>query len=557
MGTATVVLPPGKYYLQALYPGAIGSGCPVLINAYARYPVLVRVQDTNNISRLAGGLRIRRTEEVDGLDASRNQLTTYQYGTYTPNEKGQRVFQSSGVLVNRPVFKKTLHHSLGEIADGHGSAGAAIACGSLQFTSYSNVCFSAGAKGSSVGYRQVTVLRGARGQEGKKDYYFNCLVDRTLEYENPVPNVPTRSDDLNGYPLAEITYRWSTGEGYLPVNRVDYQYRSPADQYQYDLPAISRGSSWTVNSGTTNPLTATYFYYYPIPVRWVRLQQSSTTIYDPADVRKSFVTTTRYTYDTLNVGHRQVSLTRTQRSDGSTQVTTTTYPADYTGLSSGPLAAMRSDAVYQHSLPVETVTQVYGPGQTLAQAQVLSGLYTEYTQPTSTSRYLPRTINTLDVVQPTAGLAPSFTALTLPQPGRYRLREELRYDPVTANLQQVRLAHDTPLTYLWGYRNTLPVAEIKNATPTQVQAALTAAGITLGPTATATELQAASTQLRRRLPQAQVTSFTHRPLVGIASQTDPSGRAVTYEYDGLGRLVRTRDEQGRILSQQQYHYAGN
>lgn len=55
----------------------------------------------------------------------------------------------------------------------------------------------------------------------------------------------------------------------------------------------------------------------------------------------------------------------------------------------------------------------------------------------------------------------------------------------------------------------------------------------------------------------QLTSFTYRPLVGITSQTDPSGRTVHYEYDALGRLVRTRDEQGRILTQQQYHYAGH
>lgn len=55
---------------------------------------------------------------------------------------------------------------------------------------------------------------------------------------------------------------------------------------------------------------------------------------------------------------------------------------------------------------------------------------------------------------------------------------------------------------------------------------------------------------------AQVTSYTHDPLVGMTSQTGPDGRTIFYEYDGLGRLVRTRDEQGRILSQQQYHYAG-
>jgi YD repeat-containing protein len=55
---------------------------------------------------------------------------------------------------------------------------------------------------------------------------------------------------------------------------------------------------------------------------------------------------------------------------------------------------------------------------------------------------------------------------------------------------------------------------------------------------------------------AQMQSYTYEPLHGMTSQTDPTGRTTTYEYDGLGRLIRTRDEQNRILSQQQYHYAG-
>lgn len=54
---------------------------------------------------------------------------------------------------------------------------------------------------------------------------------------------------------------------------------------------------------------------------------------------------------------------------------------------------------------------------------------------------------------------------------------------------------------------------------------------------------------------AQMTTYTYEPLVGLTSATDPNGRATFYEYDALGRLLRVRDEQGRILSQQQYHYA--
>jgi YD repeat-containing protein len=53
---------------------------------------------------------------------------------------------------------------------------------------------------------------------------------------------------------------------------------------------------------------------------------------------------------------------------------------------------------------------------------------------------------------------------------------------------------------------------------------------------------------------AQMTTYTHVPLVGIGSQTDPTGRTLTYEYDGFGRLQRVRDEQGRILTQQEYKY---
>jgi len=54
---------------------------------------------------------------------------------------------------------------------------------------------------------------------------------------------------------------------------------------------------------------------------------------------------------------------------------------------------------------------------------------------------------------------------------------------------------------------------------------------------------------------AQMTSYTYDPLVGMTSQTDATGRTTTYEYDGLGRLLRARDEQDRIRTQNEYHYA--
>lgn len=53
---------------------------------------------------------------------------------------------------------------------------------------------------------------------------------------------------------------------------------------------------------------------------------------------------------------------------------------------------------------------------------------------------------------------------------------------------------------------------------------------------------------------AQMTTYTHFPPIGLRSQTDLTGRTLTYEYDRFGRLQRVRDEEGRILTQQEYKY---
>jgi YD repeat-containing protein len=53
---------------------------------------------------------------------------------------------------------------------------------------------------------------------------------------------------------------------------------------------------------------------------------------------------------------------------------------------------------------------------------------------------------------------------------------------------------------------------------------------------------------------AQMTTYTYNPLVGKTSEIDPAGRATTYEYDFLGRLLRVRDQDGNILKQYDYQY---
>lgn len=60
----------------------------------------------------------------------------------------------------------------------------------------------------------------------------------------------------------------------------------------------------------------------------------------------------------------------------------------------------------------------------------------------------------------------------------------------------------------------------------------------------------------RDLPDSiMITTYTHKPLVGVTSITDPRGRSVFYEYDSFNRLIRIRDHDQNILEENEYHYA--
>ena len=55
---------------------------------------------------------------------------------------------------------------------------------------------------------------------------------------------------------------------------------------------------------------------------------------------------------------------------------------------------------------------------------------------------------------------------------------------------------------------------------------------------------------------AQMTSYTYDPLIGMTSQTDAKNFSTHYKYDALGRLAVVTDKDNNILKQYQYHYAG-
>lgn len=131
----------------------------------------------------------------------------------------------------------------------------------------------------------------------------------------------------------------------------------------------------------------------------------------------------------------------------------------------------------------------------------------------------------------------------------YTLLNSQRYEQ--GKLVEMIGRDGVPMTYLWGYDYTLPVARVVGAVYNTTQASVDLIALqSLTGQALRSELNAL-----RSLPNALVTTYTYDPLRGMTSQTGPDGITSYFEYDALSRLRLVRDQQSDIVGKYEYHYA--
>lgn len=136
--------------------------------------------------------------------------------------------------------------------------------------------------------------------------------------------------------------------------------------------------------------------------------------------------------------------------------------------------------------------------------------------------------------------------------GRYVERVSFnRYDE-KGNLTEQQKTNDVKEAYLWGYGGLYPVARVVGAEYDTVKKYV--APDILDNPANDAQLRAELANLRVKLPGALVTTYTYGLLLGMTSETDPSGKTIFYEYDGFGRLKLIKDQNGKILKQYDYQY---
>lgn len=534
-----VSLPPGTYRIYAEYEQSRA-------NSPGFAAVWVDYQDStgSTVNELSGGLRIRQIVSK----ASANALPWVKQYTYRFANDSLR---SSGCAVfDTPAYQYT--HTAEENTPNYEG---------LQLVTYCMLTANGGARvgmtqGAAVGYSEVTVVEGAGGANGKTVHTFTAANGFPDQGDgNLFPFAPNNSFDYQrGKPLEVLVYR-RNGRTYEPVSRTQYGYSNSlrTGQSAQKIVGLKFGRTYKALK-----------LFYHDEFQGQLYSYTSEWVYPTTKVERRYAmggnaaayseTTTRYRY--ANAQHKQLTAQEQTTSNGSSLVSTYRYPLDF-GMppASTPLdepsAALRTLAA-RHILNVPIEQQDWrrqGRDSVLLAAQLVH--YADV---------YPKRVWKLDSAVP---LVPgNFTPAAVQSTGV--LLQDARYRPLMVfeqydargNILQQRRTNDNPTSYLWGYRTTLPIAQIRNATYGELQQRLQTLGIAIATLSTDAQFQAAMSRLRQSWPQVQLVSFTYQPLIGVTSQTDPAGRTITYEYNGLGQLVRTRDERGRILSQQQYHYPG-
>jgi len=509
------------------------------------------------------GKRIKRIENISKVGDT--LIKEFEYH-FPPDQPGVNPIPS-GAIVGLPAYLN-MSSQFNNVIANYNDVGSS-------FSSF---------QPNSIGYSCVIEYQGEKGNDnGKTEYYFTNLSDSGGDYYNFPYHPPTDNEWLRGKNVLTKLYKKETNGEYNIVKEIYNRYLYGNNEYTSDF--INAGlqdpnfiftpggtiHNWEVNTPldkiknrssfklplfmreraplsiedpSFNPVTDnTGYRIYHLTGGTVDLLSTTETNY--FDNGLEHVSQTKYYYNYDN--HYQLAEQETVNSKKDTLVTKMFYPNDieyttdlnYGNLENSGLTAIESlKAQHRLSIPIQT--------ETFKNGNILSAQRTNFD-------------NFNGVIEP-ATVQVSKAGLGLEDRIVYH-----NYDS-KGNPIEVSKADGTHITYIWGYNQTQPIAKIENATYSEVITALSE--LSIPPTIAAIQadsnndidsgsedtLRDSLSSFREALPNAQVTTITYDPLVGVTSVTDPKGYTMYYKYDSFNRLEYIIDADGNYLNKYEYHY---
>lgn len=394
-------------------------------------------------------------------------------------------------------------------------------------SSTSYIPLSSSARGSYVGYSCVEEINYSNSRFGKVRYeYYNRLDDNNntgTDY-GYFPGCPSNPHYSSGLCL-KTTYFDNMGDKQKVIENT------------YDIQREKIAKGLAIHSLIKNPdLEPGNSLSLEFIVKFYDLYQEKS--FHKHQISKDYTNGTNgidsieikheYQYNSSNL---KINNDRAQDSFGNIKETKFKYPVDY--------GDIFYHMIENHMVnnPIEIIE--------LKNSQVVNANKTIYSSINNSS--LPTSVYLYNSKKPS--LISQYTSY-------YNKSLNLKYN--NKKLLYERIGYDSiPITYLWGYNYLYPIAEIKNATYHEVESLLGGESYMNDLSSSIIPSEQILTNinnLRTQLPDAQITTYTYKPLVGMTSMTDLRGVKIFYEYDDFNRLKCIKDNNGNIIQKFDYHY---
>ena len=528
----------------------ITVSCYGATETHSYITILWEIGETEVIkeNKIVGGLRIK---SITNHPLSGNDITRFfEYREASDSTK------SSGVSMFQPAYEY-IHY----VANGVGGLCEYYAQGTSSTNDLGTV------EGGNIVYTEVSEHVGDK-HNGYTAYQFYVSGQSPSAIAFPFPPKITLHW-LNGLPLSIIKYRYDHEENiYTPVRKEVKHFKTELGNGPNEH--VVQGAKIALESpkiGNGAPSFA--IGYYQLFASWCYLQQQEITEYK--DDGTSITLIENFYYD--NPEHTQVTRIEKLRSDQDTMKVVFAYiPEQFTLEGNGVYGDMRD----LNMLNYITQKDIY-----------LNGVFLER-EKTVYNKFNQETYEPIEMYKTKGSDAPE------------RYMKFFNYD-LKSNPLAVSLYGGINKAYQWGYQGRYLTAEVKNVSEgaffyedfeeiesqglphtgksyhegdyqitwvvpnsrhyvvsywyrdgntwkySSPQPYTGPMNLTQGD---------AYDDIRIHPDDAEMTTYTYEPLIGMTSETDASGHTLFYKYDSAGRLSAILDQDGFIIETYCYNYAG-
>lgn len=424
------------YRLRIANEGCVTPPCNTPpANAYTTHAKVTYFDNNQQYINSGGGLRIKEIRDYTVTGGVPTSIRKFQY--------------DSGLLVTIPVFKNHFFKRLcGYTYIGQCADMSMLTCYSASAQSLVNLGTS---QGGHVVYKKVREIYGAGGENGYADSWFD-LTGLSFNTSFIVPIVPfapkENVDYRQGKLLRQIKYN-AAGDK-LEYAKNTYKNADISSSNYHTIQGVRIMQQVHLSSYDPGYMAGMYLLgLYNVTSRFV-YQDSviQTTYHKNSAVWNPVTSITRMFYE--NANHIQLTRSTSTDSEGNTIETKYWYPQDYGSIDNIPTLITKNIL----AIPIKE--------ETTRNAQIISGKVTRFNGDGK-----PFEIHQYESLTPQTPPTHSSTTLI---PSGYVKKADIAYDGTTKKINKIQQVNNFNTAYLWGYNNSLPIAEIANANVTDVAA---------------------------------------------------------------------------------------